>query len=99
MNSLIDKNGHKIDCSGQTHVQVCKAKFHCPLSAFLQSGGVRVKIYYDHIAIEAGRPISDKQQRVINRILRDNEVYVAVWQIKGIYGERITHRPMRSFAI
>jgi len=98
MNALITKEGRAVECTGgRVHKQVCYTDFDCTLAEFLQSGGIRVKLHNDEMAIESFDEITSEQRRVINRMLRDNIIYVIVYQISKRWNKKSALRPIKSF--
>ena len=96
MNALITKEGKQVLCRGAEHEQICYVDFDCTLAEFLQDGGVRVKVHNDEMAIESFDEITSEQHRVINRMLRDNIIYVIFYQIGKRWNEKSALRPIKS---
>ena len=95
-NLIITKDGKAYYLNGEQHHIFVSLKFKMSLKKFLESGGVRVKTYRDHIAIEAGRPLTAKQKAVIRRVLKDNDYFSLVISVGDRYGKIERFRPIRS---
>ncbi len=93
MNALIKQNGEVIECAGGTHLIVSKLKLGMTLDKFLKTGGVRVMLHNDMIAVEFYNPISDEQNTEINKLLREQPVYTIILANETIE----KHRPIRRF--
>ena len=97
MNALITKEAELVECvHGQEHEQTTSIMFGCDLAEFLQDGGVRVKVHNDEMAIESFDEITSEQRRVINRMLRDNIIYVIFYQIGKRWNKKSALRPIKS---
>lgn len=94
-NSLITKTGKVHSIVGTTHVQFSERCLKMPLREFL-NGGVRVKINGETMAVESMRPLTGKQVDVINRMLRQNEIYCLVMDVAGQYQERNEYRRIKG---
>jgi len=90
---LITKDGKKINClSGAMHATTCKVLLKTTLSKFVRTGGIRVAEVNDYIAIEFYKPVSKKQNSIINAILRSNDYRTVI-----LSRETITRfRPIRT---
>lgn len=93
MNCLITKTGKQIDCTGGTHEINCRLLLETTLTKFLSSGGVRIMIRHDTVAVEFYEPMTDKQNRAVNKLLKEQSIYVIVCAFKTI----TKFRPIRSF--
>ena len=93
MNCLITKNGKQIDCSAAMHQIICKQQLKMTLTQFMNEGGVRILIRNDTAAIEYYEPMTDKQNQIVNKLLKEQPIYCIVCAFKTI--ERF--RPIRSF--
>lgn len=93
MNCLISKTGKTVDCTGGVHDILCRTQFKTTLAKFLSSGGVRVMVRHDTAAIEYYEPMTDKQNRVVNKLLKEQPIYVIVCAFKTI----IKFRPIHNF--
>lgn len=93
MNCLISKTGKTIDCTAVQHDILCRLKLKITLAKFLSSGGCRVMIRHDTMAVEFYEPLTDKQNQVVNKLLKEQPIYCIVCVFKTI--EKL--RPIRSF--
>lgn len=93
MNCLITKTGKRIDCTSAMHQIICKQQLKMTLTQFMNEGGVRVMIRHDTAAVEYYEPMTDKQNRVVNKLLKEQPIYVIVCAFKTI----TKYRPIRSF--
>jgi len=93
MNCLITKTGKQIDCTSGTHEINCVQQLKMTLTQFMNEGGVRVLIRHDTAAIEYYEPMTDKQNRIINKLLKEQPIYCIVCAFKTI----TKFRPIRSF--
>lgn len=94
MNCLIAQNGVLTDCSyGRDHHTVCRQTLHTTLPAYLKAGGVRVKVRENIMAVEFYQVMTDKQNRIVNKLLKEQPIYQLVLAFKII----TKHRPIRSF--
>lgn len=91
-NCLITKTGKQIDCIGGTHEINCKLQLKITLTQFMNGGGVRVMIRHDMAAVEFYEPMTDKQNRVVNKLLKQQPIYVLICAFKTI----TKFRPIRS---
>ena len=94
-NFLLTKNGVLHTTAGIQHNIYVQRTLKVSLKQFLKSGGVRVKTHRDHIAIEAGLPLTDAQMWHINRALKQDDYYSMVVSIGGKYGKKEKFRPIR----
>lgn len=97
-NSLITKSGKVLSMAGVQHDIFCDTQLHTPLDKFL-NGGVRIKINGEIMAVEALRPLTEKQTDIVNRLLRQNEIYQLIVSIAGHYEERNEFRRIRGLRI
>jgi len=93
MNCLITKDGRQIDCTAAMHQITCKQQLKMTLTQFMNGGGIRVMIRHDTAAVEFYEPMTDKQNRVVNKILKEQPIYCIVCVFKTI----TKYRPIRSF--
>ena len=93
MNCLITQDGKRIDCTGGVHDINCRMQLKMTLTQFMNEGGVRVMVHHDNIAIEFYEPMTDEQNRVVNKLLKQQPIYVIVMPFKTI----TKYRPIRSF--
>ena len=99
-NCLITKRGRVVDVSGNgQHEIICVRKLGVKLRTFLlKKGGVRVKLGWpntESLAIEYYRKPTEHQLRAIRKILRADDYYTVVLNLKTI----AKWRPIRSFTI
>ncbi len=99
-NCLITKEGKVIDCNnGTPHAVICVKMFKVTLNKFLTKlSGVRVKKGWpdtEALAIEYYDKPTEQQLRVIRRILRQDDYYTVVLNLRTI----IKWRPIRGFQI
>lgn len=99
-NCLITKRGRVVDVSGNgQHEILCVRKLGVKLRAFLlKKGGIRVKIGWpdtESLAIEYYRKPTEQQLRAIRRILRTDNYYTVVLNLRTIQ----KFRPIRSFQV
>ena len=97
---LITKRGRVIECNGsRQHEIICKRKLKMSLDDFiLKRGGVRIHVNTidsEHIAIEYHDKPTDKQMRIIRRILQQGDYYTVVLARKVIR----KFRPIRGFQV
>lgn len=92
-NVLITKTGRVVDCNSAMHQIICKQQLKMTLTQFMNGGGVRVLIRNDQMAVEFYEPLTDKQNRVVNKLLKEQPIYVLVCAFKTI----TKFRPIRSF--
>ena len=93
MNCLITKIGKRIDCVGDIHHRICQQRLRIGLQTFLSSGGVRVKIHHNTMAVEFYKSLTDKQNKIINKLLKQQPIYIIITESGCI--EKL--RPIRSF--
>lgn len=93
MNCLIDKTGKTVDCRGGVHDIVCRQRLKMTLSKFFKFGGIRVMVRSDTVAVEHYKPMTDKQNKIINKLLKQQPIYVIVTEQKTI----TKLRPIRNF--
>ena len=96
MNCLITPKGDLHLTGGTQHNIYIRRRSGLTLKTFLELGGVRVKVHGEHIAIEAGRPLTTTQKRHVRRILKEHDFYSLVMSIGGAYGKLERFRPIRS---
>ncbi len=96
MSCLITPKGNVYCTGGVRHDAYIRHKSGLTLRTFLESGGVRIKTHYDHIAIEAGHSLTAAQKRRIRYILKGRNFYSMVISINGKYGKLEKFRPIRS---
>lgn len=99
MNCLINKQGKVVECQGADHEILCVRILKQRLNKFLDSGGCRVKIHFDTLAVECNQILMPIQVSIINGILRNNEIYQIVSQIKGIPAEQQSFRCIRGLVV
>lgn len=92
-NCLITRTGKQIDCTAARHNILCQQQLKMTLAKFLSSGGIRVMIRHDTIAIEFYKAMTNKQNRIINKLLKEQPIYCIVCAFKTI----TKYRPIRSF--
>lgn len=92
-NCLITKDGKQVDCTGGVHDILCQTQFKMTLAKFLSSGGVRVMVRNDTMAVEFYELLTNKQNRVVNKLLKEQPIYCIVCAFKTI----TKFRPIRSF--
>lgn len=92
-NCLITKTGKQVDCTSAMHQIICKQQLGITLTQFMNDGGVRVLIRADTAAVEFYEPMTDKQNRVVNKLLKEQPIYCVVCAFKTI----TKFRPIRSF--
>jgi hypothetical protein len=93
MNCLITQTGKTIDCTAVKHDIICRQQLKITLAKFLSSGGCRVMIRYDTMAIEFYELLTDKQNQVVNKLLKEQPIYCIVCAFRTI--EKC--RPIRFF--
>lgn len=93
MNCLITQDGKQIDCTAGRHDIICRLQLKKTLVKFLSTGGIRVMVRHDTIAVEFYNDISDKQNRIINKVLKEQPIYVLIMPFKQI----TKYRPIRYF--
>ena len=92
INCLINKAGKQVFCNGGMHVNICLQQFKISLRQFLKSGGVRVLSYTETMAIEFKQPLTDKQNKIVNKLLEEYPVYIVILPKETIQ----KMRPIRS---
>lgn len=92
-NCLITKTGKRIDCTSAMHQIICKQQLKMTLTQFMNGGGCRVLVHNDTMAVEFYEPLTDKQNRVVNKLLKEQPIYVLVCAFKTV----TKFRPIRSF--
>lgn len=93
MNCLITQDGKRIDCAGGVHDITCRLQLRMALSKFLKTGGTRVKIHHNSMAVEFYGQITDEQNRIVNRLLKQQSIYTLVMES----GTVTKFRPIRNF--
>lgn len=93
MNCLIAQTGKQIECAGGVHHIICRLQLGITLRRFFKSGGVRVKIHHDLMAVEFYGQITDEQNRIINRLLREQPIYTVIMPTETV----TKFRPIRHF--
>ena len=96
VNFLITPNGCFHCTDGTRHSDYVARFFGITLKKFLQNGGVRVKTHNDHMAIEAGKPLTVKQKRWIRSALKGHDYFSVIVSIGGKYASKERFRPIRS---
>ena len=96
VNSIITKSGRGYDVGSERHRIYTQRHFKLTLKKFLQNGGVRVKTHNDHMAIEAGKPLTVKQKRWIRSALKGHDYFSVIVSIGGKYASKERFRPIRS---
>jgi len=95
MNCLISKQGKMVECQGADHRILSVKIFKQQLGKFLCTGGCRIKVHFDVLAIEAGQKLTAIQLSIVNSILRNNEIYEIVRQINGEFNRKESFRRIR----
>ncbi len=94
-NFLVTKDGVRYSTDGIQHNIWVRVHLKTTLKKFLQGGGIRVKTYNDHMAIEAGGPLTVEQKRWIKKALKEHDYFSVVVNIGGEYAEKERFRPIR----
>ena len=84
MNCLILKDGKQIFCNGGMHYLICRRQLKMSLSKFLQTGGIRIMSTDYGIAIEFYGRITKTQNAIVNRMLKEQPVYMVVMPTETI---------------
>ena len=92
-NCIITKTGKRIDCTAAMHQIICKQQLKITLTQFMNEGGCRVLIRNDTMAVEFYEPLTDKQNQIVKKLLKEQPIYVMVCAFKAIK----KFRPIRSF--
>jgi len=100
MNCLITKQGKVIECNGGTpHEVICVGTLKITLKKFLtKQSGIRIKRKWPNseaLAIEYYDKPSEAQLRVIRKILRQDDYYTVVLNLRTIS----KFRPIRGFQV
>ncbi len=85
VNFLITKGGVRYSTQGVQHNFWVRTRLNTTLRKFLRNGGVRVKTHNDHMAIEAGCPLTVKQKIRIRKALKFNDYFSLVVSIGGLH--------------
>lgn len=96
MSFIIDNTGKRIDCDGFSHDLIIEHLYGCSILKFMKFGGIRVKIHRESMAIEHRQPISDKQNRIINKALKEQDVFCIVSDSGLEYNRIEKFRPIRK---
>ena len=96
MNSIITRTGVCYITAGIQHNIFVRQQLKMSLKKFLQSGGVRVKAHNDHMAVEAGQPLTVEQKAWIRKALKEHDYFSVVVSIGGQYAAKERFRPIRS---
>lgn len=99
-NCLITKEGKVIDCNGGApHEVICVGTLKVSLNKFLTKlSGIRIKKGWpdtEALAIEYYDKPTEQQLRVIRRILRQDDYYTVVLNLRTIS----KFRPIRGFQV
>ncbi len=97
MSYLISKQGKKIDCAGIEHSEVCRIQLRQSLKTFLNSGGCRVKIHLELMAVETSKKLTVRQVGIINDLLAEYPIFTLVSDVAGVYKENKQFRQIRGF--
>jgi hypothetical protein len=93
MNCLVKRNGDIIKCNGGDHETICKLKLNQKLSDFLYSGGLRIMLHGEKLAVEHYGKLSRVQNLIVRKILKMNLIYELVTVTNVIK----KFRPIRSY--
>lgn len=95
-NFIITKTGGYFTTANIQHNIFVRQQLKISLKKFLQTGGVRIKTYNDHMAIEAGCPLTVRQKMCIRKALKEHDYFSLVVSIGGKYAAKERFRPIRS---
>ena len=93
---LITPEGTRLSVGSMQHNIYCRQAFKLSLKTFLARGGVRIKVFRDHVAIESGTLLNERQRMMVIGVLRQDDYYFLVVCIGGKWADRSTWRPIRS---
>ncbi|KKL06790.1 hypothetical protein LCGC14_2592540 [marine sediment metagenome] len=95
-NFLVTKDGVRYCTQGIQHNIWVRTRLKTTLKEFLQGGGIRVKTHNDHMAVEAGRPLTVGQKTWVREALKEHDYFSLVVSIGGKYAAKERFRAIRS---
>lgn len=98
MSFIINTLGKVTDCISISRDLLIEQRYSCSILEFLKAGGVRVKVFREHMAVEYRGTLNTEQLKAINKRLRQVDIYCLVADNGEKYRElKSFNRPIRRF--